>query len=70
MSEGSSAATTSNIHVSEDDVYVAGTKFSEESGNPLAIYWKNGTMFYLSDGRYWAEAYEIFVVINKSYMYF
>ena len=47
---GNAVSHAYSIAVSGTDIYVAGSEKSEINGNMVAVYWKNDTVFQLTDG--------------------
>ena len=63
--DGKSNAFAHSVYVYKNDVYIAGSILNAATGIMKAVYWKNGKMVPLSDGRNYTIATSIFVSNNN-----
>jgi hypothetical protein len=63
LSGASSGSAANQVFVSGPDVFVAGASLNN-SGVPLATYWKNGVPVQIGDGTHFSSAFALTVVIR------
>jgi hypothetical protein len=66
VAQSTTLSSANSIYVVGEDVYIAGNEVSNDIGR--AVYWKNGSITYLTDGKIDSYANAIFVFENNVYI--